>query len=163
MHEDVAAADRMLSQLASLLRAAYETDRAVLVPLGRELEWLAGYAAMMRERFRGQLAIEVQVQPGLEALQVPRLLLQPLAENALRHGLASGHGRLEVDIRREGRHLRYTVSDDGTGLAGRVDYGTGLNNISRRLQLLFPQDYVLDLAPRAPRGTVVTVRFPVQP
>src|SRR5579863_402982 len=90
MHEDVHAADRMIAQLGDLLRAAFEADRSVLVPLARELGWLRGYAAMMGERFRGQLAFEVRVEPGLEALQVPRLLLQPIVENALRHGLQDG-------------------------------------------------------------------------
>src|SRR6266702_73035 len=63
MHEDIDAADRMISQLGDLLRAAYESDDSVLVPLGRELGWLRGYAAMMAERFRGQLAFEIEVDP----------------------------------------------------------------------------------------------------
>jgi two-component system, LytTR family, sensor kinase len=162
MHEDVSAADRMISQLGDLLRAAYETDRQVLVPLERELGWLRGYAAMMAERFRGQLSFQIDVEPGLERTQVPRLLLQPLVENAVRHGLREGHGWLQVDVRRNGRRLQYTVSDDGTGLPETpVAPGTGLSNISRRLELLFPGDYTFDLAARVPRGAVVTIEFPV--
>jgi LytS/YehU family sensor histidine kinase len=162
MHEDVAAADRMISQLGDLLRAAYETDRDVLVPLERELGWLRGYTGMMAERFRGQLAFEVEVEPGLEAVRVPRLLLQPLLENALKHGLGEGRGRLHVDVRRDGRCLQYTVSDDGAGLSGApLAPGTGLSNISRRLELLFPGDHTFDLSARTPRGVVATVRFPV--
>jgi two-component system LytT family sensor kinase len=162
MHEDVAAADRMISQLSDLLRAAYETDRDVLVPLERELGWLRGYAGMMAERFRGQLAFEVEVEPGLEAVRVPRLLLQPLVENALKHGLGEGRGRLQVDVRRAGRCLQYTVSDDGAGLSGApIARGTGLSNVSRRLELLFPGDHTFDLAAGTPRGVVATVRFPV--
>jgi two-component system, LytTR family, sensor kinase len=162
MHEDVAAADRMISQLSDLLRAAYETDRDVLVPLERELGWLRGYAGMMAERFRGQLAFEVEVEPGLEAVRVPRLLLQPLVENALKHGLGEGRGRLQVDVRRAGRSLQYTVSDDGAGFSGApIERGTGLSNVSRRLELLFPGDHTFDLAARTPRGVVATVRFPV--
>ena len=163
MHEDVAAADRMITQLGDLLRAAYETDRDMLVPLERELGWLRGYAGMMAERFRGQLAFEVEVEPGLETTQVPRLLLQPLVENALRHGLGDGRGRLHVDVRRNGRRLQYTVSDDGAGLPADspIAPGTGLSNVSRRLELLFPGDHTFDLAARTPRGVVVTVNFPV--
>jgi two-component system LytT family sensor kinase len=162
MHEDVAAADRMISQLGDLLRAAYETDRDVLVPLERELGWLRGYAAMMAERFRGQLAFEVEVEPGLETARVPRLLLQPLVENALRHGLGEGRGWLQVDVRRSGHRLQYTVSDDGAGLPGTpIVPGTGLSNVSRRLELLFPGDHTFDLAARTPRGVVATVSFPV--
>ena len=162
MHEDVGAADRMISQLGDLLRAAYETDRQVLVPLERELGWLRGYTAMMAERFRGQLAFQIDVEPGLETARVPRLLLQPLVENAMRHGLRDGHGWLQVDVRRKGQRLQYTVSDDGTGFPeSGVAPGTGLSNISRRLDLLFPGDYTFDLAARVPRGAVVTVNFPV--
>ena len=162
MHEDVSAADRMISQLGDLLRAAYETDRQLLVPLERELGWLRGYAAMMAERFRGQLAFQIDVEPGLELTQVPRLLLQPLVENAVRHGLREGHGWLQVDVRRKGQRLQYTVSDDGAGLPDTpVAPGTGLSNISRRLELLFPGAYTFNLAARAPRGAVVTIDFPI--
>jgi two-component system LytT family sensor kinase len=73
MREDVDTADRMISHLGDLLRAAYDTDDQVIVPLGRELEWFRGYAAMMSERFRGQLAFELAVESGLEAIRVPRL------------------------------------------------------------------------------------------
>ena len=118
MHEDVEAADRMMSQLGNLLRAGYESDRSVLVALGRELEWLRDYTAMMAERFRGQLAYELDVDPGLEAVQVPRLLLQPIVENALEHGLADGRGSLRVEVRRRGPRLEYRIMDDGVGLAG---------------------------------------------
>jgi signal transduction histidine kinase len=69
---------------------------------------------------------------------------------------------LRVDVVREGDRLQYTVTDDGAGFSDRaVSNGTGLTNISRRLQLLFPGRHTLDLASRAPRGAVVTVRFPV--
>ena len=162
MREDVEAADRMISQLGDLLRAAYATDEQLLVPLHSELEWLRGYAAMMAERFRGQLSFELQVDSGLDAIRVPRLLLQPLVENAFRHGLAEGRGCLWVTVRRAGERLSCTISDDGVGLPhAPLGRGTGLSNVSRRLQLLFPNDHELTLAAREPRGTVVTVAFPI--
>jgi hypothetical protein len=161
MHEDVDAADRMISELGNLLRAAYDTDNQVLVPLASELQWLRGYTAMMSERFRGQLSFELNVQPGLESVAVPRLLLQPLVENALRHGLADGHGSLCVDVERHGSTLRYVVSDDGVGVgAAPVQPGTGLSNVQRRLQLLFPDAHAFELRPRQPRGTLATLSFP---
>jgi LytS/YehU family sensor histidine kinase len=162
MHEDVDAADRMISQLSDLLRASYESDNHVLVPLERELGWLRNYAAMMGERFRGQLTFEIGIEPGLGALQVPRLLLQPIVENALRHGLTDGRGYVQVDVRRDGRRLKYTVSDAGTGFPDTpIMRGTGISNISRRLELLFPGDYTLEFGTRQPHGAVVTVSFPV--
>jgi two-component system, LytTR family, sensor kinase len=162
MHEDVEAADRMISSLGALMRAAYDSDHQVLVPLARELEWLRDYAAMMTERFRGQLSFELRVAPGLETLEVPRLLLQPLVENALRHGLPDGRGNLTVDVVRQGTKLLYTISDSGVGIDDtRIKPGTGLSNVARRLELLFPGTHTFALAARHPTGTVVTLSFPV--
>ena len=162
MHEDVEAADRMISSLGALMRAAYDSDHQVLVPLARELEWLRDYAAMMTERFRGQLSFELRVAPGLETLEVPRLLLQPLVENALRHGLPDGRGNLTVDVVRQGTKLLYTISDSGVGIDDtRIKPGTGLSNVARRLELLFPGTHTFALAARHPTGTVVTLSFPI--
>jgi signal transduction histidine kinase len=162
MHEDVDAADRMISDLGGLLRAAYDSDNHVLVPLGRELEWLRGYASMMAERFRGQLSFELHVSPGLDSVEVPRLLLQPLVENALKHGLAAGRGNLSVDVSRQGPVLHYTISDDGVGVDDTtIKAGTGLSNVRRRLELLFPGTHTFTLAAREPTGTVVRLSFPV--
>jgi two-component system, LytTR family, sensor kinase len=162
MHEDVDAADRMISELGSLMRAAYDSDNHVLVPLARELEWLRGYASMMTERFRGQLSFELKVGPGLDEVQVPRLLLQPLVENALKHGLGAGRGNLRVDVSQRGPDLYYTISDDGVGMSDTaIKPGTGLSNVARRLELLFPGKHTFDLAAAKPRGTVVTLSFPV--
>jgi two-component system, LytTR family, sensor kinase len=162
MHEDIDAADRMISQLGDLLRAAYESDDHVWVPLSRELGWLRGYTAMMGERYRGQLEFEIEADPGIEALQVPRLLLQPIIENALKHGLVDGRGWLRVEVRRDGKKLRYVVSDDGVGFSDQPPVqGTGISNIARRLELLFPGDHELQFSSRQPRGAVVTLSFPV--
>jgi len=162
MHEDVEAADRMISQLADLLRAAYDGNAEALVPLARELAWLRGYAAMMGERFRGQLHFDLSVDPGLEALRVPRLLLQPLVENALKHGLREGRGTVRVEVRRSGQRLSYQVADDGLGLPeGVMHFGTGLTNIARRLELLFPGAHSFTLTRRDSGGAVANVSFPV--
>ena len=162
MREDVGAADRMISHLGGLLRAAYATDQQVLVPLRSELDWLRSYAVMMGERFRGQLFFQLEVDPDLHETAVPRLLLQPIVENAFRHGLAEGRGCLWVTVRRMDRRLSYTISDDGAGMSGSpLGHGTGLSNVSRRLQSLFPNDHTLTFAAREPRGTVITVEFPV--
>jgi LytS/YehU family sensor histidine kinase len=92
---------------------------------------------------------------------VPRLLLQPLVENALRHGLPDGRGNLRVDVERHGSQLRYIVSDDGVGIGAQaVTPGTGLSNIVRRLELLFPGAHSFDLRARQPKGTLVTLSFP---
>jgi two-component system, LytTR family, sensor kinase len=162
MHEDVEAADRMISDLGGLMRAAYDSDNQVLVPLRSELEWLRGYASMMTERFRGQLSFTLQVAPGLEAVEVPRLLLQPLVENALRHGLPDGRGSVVVEVARQGDRLCYTISDDGVGIKDTtIKPGTGLSNVARRLDLLYAGAHSFSLTPREPGGTVVALSFPI--
>jgi LytS/YehU family sensor histidine kinase len=162
MHEDVNAADRMITQLGDLLRAAYESDASVLVPLSREIAWLRNYLAMMAERFRGRLEYHIEVDAGLDAAPVPRLLIQPLVENALKHGLAARGGRVSVAVRRRNRDLECAVSDDGAGLAGaELEHGTGLANVKRRLELLFPERHALTVTPCTPSGVTVTVRFPL--
>jgi two-component system LytT family sensor kinase len=169
MHEDVDAADRMIAELGSLLRAAYDTGDGILVPLGTELKWLGSYAAMMTERFRGLLRFELEVGDlqndarRLATLQVPRLLLQPLVENALRHGLADGRGTLRVDVRYAQGRLHYAISDDGVGVRDPVaalDAGTGLSNVRRRLEILYPDQHTFTLERREPRGTLVLLTFP---
>jgi signal transduction histidine kinase len=162
MHEDVEAADRMISDLGSLMRAAYDSGNQALVPLSRELEWLRGYASMMTERFRGQLSFELNVAPELSATQVPRLLLQPLVENALRHGLAGGRGTLCVDVVQRDARLHYSIRDDGSGISdGTVRFGTGLSNVARRLELLYPGTHTFEIRGVEPRGTQVSLSFPV--
>jgi LytS/YehU family sensor histidine kinase len=162
MHEDVDAADRMITHLGDLVRAAYDTSDQLLIPLQSELKWLQDYAAMMVARYRGQLIFDLDVDPGLLELQVPRLLLQPVVENAFRHGLGDGRGRLSVAVRRAATHLEYIISDDGVGFVGSPPPGTGLSNVSRRLQLLYADDHTLSVAEGSSRGTVVTIRFPVR-
>lgn len=163
MHEDVNAADCMMSQLGDLLRAAYDADDSVLVPLARELEWLRGYTAMMAERFRGRLVCEIDVEADLDSVLVPRLLLQPIVENALRHGLADGNGSLRLTVRRSGNRLECVVADDGAGLPDdTLSPGTGLGNVARRLELLFPRDHTFVITPTEPRGVAVHLSFPVE-
>jgi two-component system LytT family sensor kinase len=162
MHEDIEAADRMISDLGSLMRAAYDSSNQALVPLSHETDWLRGYASMMTERFRGQLSFELNVPPELGSVQVPRLLLQPLVENALRHGLPAGRGRLSVDVVQHGAHLHYSIRDDGAGMNhGSVTFGTGLSNVARRLELLYPGTHTFGIRGIEPRGTEVSLSFPV--
>lgn len=160
MHEDIDVADRMITHLSDLLRAAYDTSDELLVPLSSELKWLQDYAAMMVARYRGQLTFNLDVEPNLAALKVPRLLLQPVVENAFRHGLGGGRGSLYVAVRRIGTDLQYRISDDGVGFSAASPPGTGLSNVSQRLQLLFAGNHQLTFAEQSPRGTVVTIQFP---
>jgi two-component system, LytTR family, sensor kinase len=162
MHTDVAAADRMLTQLSDLLRATVAYSGTHEIPLGEELELLERYLGIMRVRFRDRLT--VQVDAGAEARQalVPAFLLQPLVENALRHGISAkpGPGRVDVRATRDDGRLRITVTDDGPGLAGRAGEGVGLTNTRERLAQLYGDAQELRLERSPDGGAQVLVSLP---
>ena len=161
MHEDVDAADRMIAAFAGLMRAALVESGETQVAVAEEVAWLERYLDLMRERFRGKLETRIDVDPAACALRMPRLLLQPLVENAFQHGLASGRGSVVVSIRRDGARLRCTVDDDGAGFAADAVDGTGLVNVRSRLEILHPGAHVLEIGPRQGGGTRVRLDLPV--
>ncbi|HLL48226.1 MAG TPA: ATP-binding protein, partial [Longimicrobiaceae bacterium] len=134
--------------------------------LGRELEMLERYTAIEETRFGERLTVEVECRPEVLAARVPALLLQPLVENAIRHGIqpAMHGGRVRVAARRDGRWLQVDVTDDGVGLpagfaerpAGRV----GLSNTRERLARHFPGEQSFSISRREPSGTRVRIRIP---
>lgn len=161
MHEDVEAADRMIAAFAGLMRAALVESGATRVSVAEEVAWLERYLDLMRERFRGKLETRIEVDPAACALRIPRLLLQPLVENAFQHGLASGRGSVVVTIRREGARLLCTVDDDGAGFAAGSADGTGLANVRSRLAILHPGAHALDILARPGGGTCVRLDLPI--
>ena len=108
------------------------------MPLHRELAWLRNYMAMMAERFRGKLEYELDVEPGLDAVPVPRLLIQPLVENALKHGLSAERRPPLGTVRRRGEFSSMSSATMASAWpVPRAGHGTGLANVARRLELLF--------------------------
>jgi len=177
MHEDVEAADRMIAAFADLLRAALAESGSARVSVTEEVVWLERYFELMRERFRGKLETKVTLDPAARPARIPRLLLQPLVENAFEHGLKSGRGCVEVAIRVDSGRLRCTVDDDagqepkclgghgwpgeaGSGLEASFQPGTGLANVRGRLELLYPQDHVFRICPRPGSGTRIEIDLP---
>jgi two-component system, LytTR family, sensor kinase len=161
MHEDVEAADRMISAFAELLRAALGEAGGPHVAVADEVVWLERYFELMRERFRGQVSTHVTLDPAARDARIPRLMLQPLVENAFAHGLTCGHGRVDVDIRTDGDRLRCTVEDDGAGLRESFAPGVGLANVRSRLELIHPGNHRFDISPRAGGGTRVEIELPL--
>jgi two-component system, LytTR family, sensor kinase len=169
MYVDPNAADAMLARLSELLRLALDADGEQEVPLARELALLSRYLEIEKIRFEDRLRIEVDVAPALLDARVPALSLQPLAENAIRHGIARRPegGTLRVRAARDAGangHLRLTVEDDGTGLPSeeakdRGD-GIGLGNLRARLEELYGQSQRLALAGRPGGGAVVEITIP---
>jgi signal transduction histidine kinase len=164
MHSDVRLADRMLARLAELLRATLADPGSHEVPLHRELAFLTPYLEIEQARIGTRLTVTVDVPAELHAARLPYLVLQPLVENAIRHGIAArpGPGRLTVRCRRRGEHLELEVADDGPGLppADEFTEGIGLSNTRARLRGLYGDDQSLTLRPGPDGGLTVTVSVP---
>ena len=154
MHSDVPGADRMLTELADLLRTTLAYPGTQEITLGEELALVDRYLSIMRVRFRDRLTVLIEVAPDSRDALVPAFILQPLLENALEHGLAvkPGPGRLEVTAAREDHHLAITVTDDGPGPAHDAAAGVGLTNTRERLTQLYGTDQSLTLTAAGPRG-----------
>jgi two-component system, LytTR family, sensor kinase len=158
--QDTATATRMLEQLSEVLRQVLRTDRPQEVRLAQEIEFLRQYLAIEQVRFSDRLRTVVRIAPEVENAAVPDFILQPLVENALRHGIASRTegGSVTIEARREGDDLVIAVANDG-GPAAEVSPGIGLTNTRERLRMLYAERGRLDLT-ATPAGTVATIRVP---
>ena len=162
VYTDPAGADAMLTRLGVLLRSSFtETDRE-RVPLRRELELLESYVEIMRARFRGRLAFELTVQPETLDALVPRFILQPLVENAIKHGVEPREegGRVTVSARRRDDELELAVIDNGDGIVGAIREGTGVRNTRERLHHLYGAAQRFALSAATGGGTVASVVIP---
>lgn len=158
---DGAAVDRALVDLGDLLRASFDTAHRQEVRLSEELEFLERYVALQRLRFPGRLEVEWRVAEEARGAFVPALIVQPLVENAIEHGLATlAGGRLVVAARRDGDALEIVVSDDGPGFPGGAPDGVGLANTRERLSLLHGSRGSLACGNREGGGGEVRVRLP---
>jgi two-component system LytT family sensor kinase len=165
IHRDPRAADRMVSRLGDMLRASLESDGKDEVPLRTELELLERYLDIERVRFRDRLEVSLQIAPDCLDASVPSLILQPLVENAIHHGIASrpGASRVEIRAERTGASLLLRVSDDGGGLgtdAPASPSGIGLSNSRARLAELYGERQRLELRSGEGRGLEVLVEIP---
>jgi two-component system LytT family sensor kinase len=167
MYEDVPAADAMLTQLSELLRLTLRTANSHEIPLAQELEITRLYLQIMQKRFESNLRVTYSVDAELENSLVPQLILQPLVENSLRHGLKDGGAGIDISIgaRRENGSLILQVADTGTGFGAQVveaamNRGVGLANIRGRLEQLYGSEQEFAIANRPAGGAEVTLRVP---
>ena len=165
---DAPRAQAMLDHLIAFLRATLNASRAGMHPLSAEFERLSDYLALMTVRMGPRLAIALDLPAALRDTPVPPLLLQPLVENCIQHGLepqVSG-GRVEVSAAREGDRLVLRVRDNGVGLAEPHNpTGTrfGLEQVRRRLAALYGPAATLALQAGAGGGTEACISFPISP
>jgi two-component system LytT family sensor kinase len=156
---------RMIARLSELLRYTLDGGTDQEVVLSQEISFLERYLEIMQIRFQGQLEIDIDVEDDARDALVPSLILQPLVENAVKHGVdkISAAGRIAITGRRELDRLVLTVSDNGPGPAkiGKLDdAGVGLANIRQRLEQLYGSEAVLTLAEAKSGGTVAAITMP---
>ncbi len=156
---------RAIRQLGDLLRTTLQTARGPERSLEEEIAFVGRYLEIEQLRFGGNLRVDVQIDDDLATALVPHLILQPLIENAIVHGLgaSSGPGAIRVVGRRDNGNLRLEVWDNGAGVAaGRGDLatGVGLTNTRARLRELYGESACLSLAPATGGGTVAAIDLP---
>jgi two-component system LytT family sensor kinase len=166
MLTDVRAADRMMTRLSDLLRMSLENDGVQVTRLSRELEFVTGYLEIEKVRFGDRLGVTLDIAPETLDAQVPHLLLQPLVENAVRHGVArlSANGKLRILASHDGHNLHLVIHDNGPGLgdakASGAKAGLGLRATRERLQTLYGSDQSLDVRDLPEGGVEASVRIP---
>jgi two-component system LytT family sensor kinase len=166
MLTDVHAADKMMTRLSDLLRMNLENDREQITHLSRELELVNGYLEIEKIRFGDRLNVVLDIADDTLDAQVPHLLLQPLVENAVRHGIAqlATKGEVRLVSRHEGDTLQLAVMDNGPGFESfDTSYsksGLGLRATQERLQTLYGENQYLNVRTLAGGGVEVSVRIP---
>jgi len=166
MHEDVEAADNMMTGLSDLLRMSLENVNEQEVTLKREMEFLQGYLEIQQIRFRDRLVVKIEVPAdALDAL-VPNMVLQPLVENAVTHGVApkSAAGEICIRAQKDNGMLRLEVADNGKGMPGDAQdlssAGLGLANTTTRLRQLYGEQQRFRIEKGAAGGTVAILEMP---
>lgn len=166
VQEDPEAAERMIARLSELLRLSLDNAGTQIAPLRKELEFLERYLEIERIRFEDRLDVRFEIEPETLDAVVPNLILQPLVENAIRHGLAniSGAGRIAIRSRQENGRLVLEVADNGIGLADGVEVrqGMGLGITRARLEGLYGAGQRLELQPAEGGGLRVTLDLPLR-
>ena len=167
MYRDVPAADRMLSRLSDLLRLSLESSDAQEVPLHDEVAFATMYLEIEQIRLGDRLTVDFDIDPALDDVLVPNLILQPIVENAVKHGIAprSAPGHIDMRAWADAEQLHLRVSDNGLGLPeppARLITGIGLSNVQARLVRLYGDDHHLTLRPANPSGLIVEMTLPLR-
>lgn len=165
LHKDVEAADRMIARLGDFLRLTLTSSDEQTVDFEQELEFLKCYLDIEHIRFEDRLTVEMDIDPQTLEVMVPNLILQPIVENAVRHGVArrTDSGHITIRARQHSNRLIMQVEDNGPGLNVNSNNGLsgiGLNNTRARLGQFYGDDFSFQIANAAGGGVVVTLDVP---
>jgi two-component system, LytTR family, sensor kinase len=165
VHTNPDAADRMISRLSDLLRITFDRSGSPGVSLQEELEFLQKYLEIEQTRFHDRLTVRFDIDPETLDAEVPRLILQPLVENAIKHGVSPkpGDGLVQIRARRHGDRLWVEVSDNGVGLSAgaraKLRSGVGLSNTRDRLDVMYGPAHRIEFSDGG-KGLAVRLEIP---
>ncbi|CAN5692596.1 histidine kinase [soil metagenome] len=169
VHRDPDAAERMIANLSEMLRTALAHEAAQEVTVQEELELLEPYLEIEKTRMGDRLTITQEIAPETRNAQLPHLILQPLVENAIKHGIAPrrGAGQVEITTARLNGHLKLRVRDNGRGMPAGAELsrpgGVGLSNTRDRLKQLYGAEHRLNVSSSPEAGTLIEITIPFRP
>ncbi|MBX2876820.1 MAG: histidine kinase [Saprospiraceae bacterium] len=172
---DKKAAQKMITQLGDMLRQVLQNQDRHIVSVAEEIQFLRNYLSIEQVRFQDRLITEFDIAPETLGAQIPNLLLQPLVENALKHGLVNkvGDGRLDIRVRKAERgkgeaELKISIEDNGAGFDpskqySATEHGLGLLNVEKRLQRHYLDQYRFELRSSPGMGCAIQIQLPLIP
>ena len=163
MYEDVRKADAMLARLSEFLRVILSTSDAREITLDEELQIERMYVDVMKARLENSLRLDIEADPDARLARIPPLLLQPVLENCIRHGMANSQAQLDISVSavRAGSDIEIRVCDNGAGLStASPTFGHGLSNVQSRLAHLHGNAASIRIAQLEPRGAEVCLLLP---
>jgi sensor histidine kinase YesM len=169
IRKNVDAADAMIARLGDFLRLTLRSSGTQEVTIQQEVEFLKCYLDIERIRFQDRLSVEINIDPDVAQAKVPNLILQPVVENAIRHGIATHNdpGKIEISAQSNNSWLEVCVSDNGPGLPRKnngdadIKEGVGLKNTRSRLDQLYGSKYKFELSDASGGGLEVRLRIPL--
>jgi sensor histidine kinase YesM len=167
MQEDPEAAQQMIKNLEKFLQLTMKSNHVLEVPFEEELEFLKCYLAIEYVRFQNRLNIKMDIEPQILKVAVPNLVLQPLVENAIRHGIAprKSAGQIEIKASRKNGMLMVSIQDNGPGLSRTqrkiLPGGLGISNTRERLRQLYGNHHRFEMINAPEGGLIVTLEIPV--
>lgn len=165
IYDDPPRADQSIIRLSDLYRRVLSISSRTYIPLSEEIEVVQNYLELEKLRFDDSLAFHIACPDELKNRNIPGLLIEPLVENAVKHGIdrAGKEVKIEVEVKEEEGYLILTVKDDGPGFdVHRASIGFGLFSIQERLRLLFGDKASMHIESSKEKGTKVTLRIPEQ-
>lgn len=162
MEDDVKSARRMIARLSELLRFTLDNSQKETVSLREEIDLLNLYLDIERERFKEKLDVKIEIPNDVWEYRVPNFILQPLVENAVKHGLSKNDAKslISVSAFQNNGHLQITVADNGAGVDEKLQEGIGLRNTRERLERLYGNNYEFNLKNAPNSGVIISMTIP---